>query len=247
MNGAWRAVRAIGFIAGAGVTALVASTLTWITHPLDTGDRMFASILRWLSRAWLGLAGAEVVIESDVPLAELFSRPVLLAGNHQSALDIPLLGQATGGRIRFFAKRSLFHIPIFGWAMGLKGFAPVDRASARRTRPSLDAAVERMRAGVATFVVFPEGTRSVDGTMGPYRHGTFSLARRAGIPVVPFALDGTGRVLPKGAWGTQPGKVRLRLGPPIEAAASADLSVDDLMVRARTFTEVALAELRRTN
>jgi 1-acyl-sn-glycerol-3-phosphate acyltransferase len=245
MNGVWQAGRTFGFIVGAGITALVASSLTWITHPLDTGDRMFAWILRWLSRSWLGMAGAEVEIVSDVPLDQLFSRPVLLAGNHQSTLDIPLLGQATAGRIRFFAKRSLFHIPIFGWAMGLKGFAPVDRRSARRTRPALDAAVARMRAGIATFVVFPEGTRSRDGAMLPYHHGTFSLARRAGIPVVPFALDGTGAVMPKGAWGTTPGRVRLRLGPPIEPATMDGLSVDDLMIRARTFTEEALAGLRR--
>ena len=130
-------------------------------------------------------------------------------------------------------------------SMSLKGFTPIDRASARRTRPSLDAAIERMRAGVATFVVFPEGTRSMNGAMGPYRHGTFSLARRAGIPVVPFALDGTGHVMPKGAWGTTPGRVRLRIGPPIEAATVAALSVDDLMVRARTYTEETLATLRR--
>src|SRR6185436_8661997 len=111
MQRVWQGIRTLGFIVVAGVTALVASTLTWITHPIDTGDRMFAWILRLLARSWLGMAGARVEIVSDVPLDQLFSRPVLLAGNHQSTLDIPLLAHAMRGRIRFFAKRSLFNIP----------------------------------------------------------------------------------------------------------------------------------------
>ena len=128
--------------------------------------------------------------------------------------------------------------------MWLKGFAPVDRANARRTRPALDDAMERLRQGVNSFVVFPEGTRSVTGDLLPYRRGSFSLARRAGVPVVPFAVDGTGRVMPKGSWGTTRGTVRLRLGPPIETGEAGDLSVDDLMNRARDFTVTALAELQ---
>lgn len=238
-------VRALWFMAASGTATLYIAILCMVMAPFDRRDRWFARQMRWLSSVWLRTAGAEIIIESAVPLEELFGRPVFLAGNHQSTLDIPLMALVAGGKIRFFAKSSLFHVPFMGWAMTVKGFTPVYRESARKTKPALDRAVARLRDREASFVIFPEGTRSKTGELLPYRRGAFSLARRAGVPVVPFALEGTGRVMPKGAWGPTPGRVRVVLGAPIETKDLPEHAADLLLEQARTFTDRALADLRR--
>ncbi len=238
-------VRAFWFTACSGAATLFIAILCMVTAPFERRDRFFAKQMRWLSSVWLRTAGAEITIESAVPLAELFSRPVFLAGNHQSTLDIPLMALVAGGKIRFFAKSSLFHVPFMGWAMSVKGFTPVFRESARKTKPALDRAVRRLREREASFVIFPEGTRSTTGELLPYRRGAFSLARKAEVPVVPFALDGTGVVMPKGAWAPRGGRVRVVLGPPIETKGLPEHAADLLLEQARAFTARALGNLRR--
>lgn len=237
-------LRSVVFICGVGTVTLLCSVLTMLTHFVDPGDRMFAAILRFLSWSWVRLAGVDLRVESAVPLDELFARPVFLAGNHQSSLDIPILGGIARGQIRYFAKRELFWVPVMGWAMTLKGFTPIHRGNPHKTRPALDRALARLMRGPASFVVFPEGTRSRDGSVLPYRRGAFNLAKKAGIRVVPFAIEGTGRSMPKGAWSAKPGIVVVRLGPPIETADLPDRALDDLMLRARKFTEEALSDMR---
>lgn len=238
-------LRALWFMAASGAATLCIAILCMVTALFDPRDRFFARQMWWLSSVWLRTAGAKITIESAVPLSELFSRPVFLAGNHQSTLDIPLMALVAGGKIRFFAKSSLFHVPFMGWAMRVKGFTPVYRESARKTKPALDRAVARLRDREASFVIFPEGTRSATGELLPYRRGAFSLARRAGVPVVPFALEGTGRVMPKGAWGPVPGRVRVVLGYPIETKDLPEHAADLLLDQARAFTDRALEDLRR--
>ncbi len=237
-------VRAVWFMACSGAATLYIAILCMVMAPFDRRDRWFARQMRWLSSVWLKTAGAEITIESVVPLAELFSRPVFLAGNHQSTLDIPLMALVAGGKIRFFAKSSLFHVPFMGWAMSVKGFTPVYRESARKTKPALDRAVARLREREASFVIFPEGTRSRTRELLAYRRGAFSLARRAEVPVVPFALDGTGDVMPPGAWAPRGGRVRVVLGAPIETKDLPEHAADQLLEQARAFTAAALADLR---
>ena len=160
-------------------------------------------------------------------------------------MDIPILILASHGRIRFLAKKSLFWVPIVGWIMKLTGFTAIDRKSARKTRPALEAALLKITRGRNHWVIFPEGTRSTTPELLPYHRGTFNFARQAGVPIVPFALDGGGALMPKGAWSPSAGTMTLVIGEPILVEDVARLSPDELLVRARTFTESALARLRR--
>jgi 1-acyl-sn-glycerol-3-phosphate acyltransferase len=134
--------------------------------------------------------------------------------NHQSMFDIPALIAAIPNQTRFLAKRELFKIPIFGWALWIGGFVPVERGDRSRSRVTLDAASDRLRRHLS-LLIFPEETRSRDGRLLPFKSGGFLLAAKAGVPVVPAGVHGTMRVQPKGRYTMTPGEVTVRFGAPV--------------------------------
>jgi 1-acyl-sn-glycerol-3-phosphate acyltransferase len=138
--------------------------------------------------------------------------------NHQSMFDIPALFVTVPGQIRMLAKRSLFRIPIFGWAMAAGGFIPVDRGDRSTAKRSFGAAVTRLRQGTS-ILMFPEGTRSQTDELLPFERGGFLLALKSGLPIVPVGIRGTRAIQPKGNWAIRPGAVTVRFGAPIDPAA----------------------------
>jgi len=141
-------------------------------------------------------------------------RPYIFAANHQSQFDIFVLQGFLGFDFRWLAKLELFRVPVFGKAMELAGYIPVDRAHSRKAIQSLDEAARRIAAG-ASVVIFPEGTRSPDGRLGHFKPGAMVLAIKAGVPVVPVGIVGTHQVLPKGKLLARPGRVEIRVGEAI--------------------------------
>lgn len=171
---------------------------------------------RFLGRAIVRLSGVRVRTVGTGLLEH--GRPYIFAANHQSQFDIFTLQGYLGFDFRWLAKLELFRIPVFGKAMELAGYIPVDRAHGRRALRSLDEAARRIADG-ASVVIFPEGTRSQDGRLGHFKPGAMVLAIKAGVPVVPVAIVGTGRVLPKGRLLVRPGSVEIRVGAPIATNA----------------------------
>jgi len=145
-------------------------------------------------------------------------RPYIVASNHQSQVDIPILFANLPMSIRFLAKRSLFYIPVFGWSLWLARFVPVDRASSRKARKSIDAAAEKVRRG-PSLAVFPEGTRSPDGKLQAFKSGAFVMAIKSGVPILPIAIRGSYNIVPKHRLGVKPGTVEMIVGTPIETAS----------------------------
>ncbi len=177
----------------------------------------------WFGRhAWgpggLWLSGARTVLE---PMPALPDGPLIFASNHESALDIWVLFKLLPRPFRFVAKAELFRIPIFGWYLRIGGHIPVDRGHHASAVQSLRRAGEAVRAGTS-LVVFPEGTRSKDGRILPFKKGPFVVAMEAGVPVVPVAISGSGRVTPKSAIAVVPGTIRVALGEPVDPRAFAD-------------------------
>ncbi len=138
----------------------------------------------------------------------------VFAANHQSQFDIPVLAVALPYQIRWLAKKSLFQIPFFGWALRAIGYIPVDRENPRKGYASLLAAAEKIKGGFSV-VIFPEGTRSPTGQLLPFKTGGFVLAIKSGKPVVAVAICGTKEIMPKGKLYVRPGRVRVRIFPPI--------------------------------
>lgn len=141
--------------------------------------------------------------------------PVLLAANHLSVLDPPVVGAAVQRPLQFMAKAELFRVPLLGPLIRRLNAYPVEREGA--DAGALRHALLLLREGKA-LLVFPEGTRGTQGTLGPGRAGAGLLAARSEAPVVPVYIRGTGVVLPKGAGRPRRAPIALTFGPPIRFA-----------------------------
>ena len=159
-------------------------------------------------------SGVEVRVDGLEQLDR--SKPYIFAANHQSQFDIFVLAGFLDVDFRWLAKKELFRLPFFGWAMLLAGSIPVDRSHGRQAMKSLDRAARRIADG-ASVIIFPEGTRSPDGRLQPFKAGGMQLAIKSGVELVPMAITGTHEVLPKGKFFSRPGKVVIRLGTPVDS------------------------------
>jgi 1-acyl-sn-glycerol-3-phosphate acyltransferase len=175
------------------------------------------------------------------PLPDLdWTRPYLFAMNHQSTLDIPAAVAALPVSIRFVSKQSLSRVPFIGWYMRRTGMIFVDRSNRARAVESLRQAGAQIRAG-AHILIFPEGTRSHDGKILPFKKGPFALALAAKVPIVPVAIEASGQVLPADAWTMYPGTIRVKVGQPIPTEGRSE---DDREALAREVRE-AIVRLHR--
>lgn len=164
------------------------------------------------SRPIFWMAGARLQVD---PLPDVdWKRPHIYAMNHQSTFDIPAAFTVLPANLRFVAKHSLLYVPFIGWYMWITGMIFVDRSSRTRAVASLRRAGERIRNG-ASILVFPEGTRSRDRKILPFKKGPFALALEARVPIVPVAIEASGLVLPANAWTFRPGTIRVKVGQPI--------------------------------
>ena len=173
----------------------------------------------WVARVFWGpsclrVAGARLVVHRLAPVPD---GPVIFAANHESALDIFAVVAAAPRTVRFLAKRELFRIPVFGRYLALGGHVEVDRRDHQRAVASLSAAAERVRGGLS-LMVFPEGTRSLDRRVHPFKKGPFVIACQAGVPVVPVAVSGSGAVTPKKTIEVHPGPIHVSIGAAVHPA-----------------------------
>lgn len=172
--------------------------------------------LHRMARLWgklnLAVAGIEVRIRG---LQRLSSPPYVFMCNHQSALDIHALLAELPLSFKWIAKRQLFSIPIFGWAIKKAGYISIDRENAREALKAIEKAAMRIREGM-NIIIFPEGTRSADGSLLPFKKGGFTLAFRAAVPVVPIGIYGSSALQPKGSFvPLKKGVIYIEIGEPI--------------------------------
>ncbi|MGQ9654413.1 MAG: lysophospholipid acyltransferase family protein [Thermodesulfobacteriota bacterium] len=162
---------------------------------------------------WILLSGGIRVCVKGIENI-LQGRPQVFFCNHSSYFDICCLLAYLPVQYRWVAKEELFHIPLFGAAMRLGGYIPIDRSNARKAHRSMLAAVERIKAGTS-IVIFPEGTRSKGRYLQAFKSGGAVLALKARVPVVPLVILGTEKVLPRGTLRVGRGAVEIRIGEPI--------------------------------
>ena len=203
MFGILRSLAILTLTAGCSLATLVAAVVFRGSAP--------ERVMGWWGRAFVRLGGFRVRVEG---MEELPPGGAVLVANHQSVVDIPLLLSAFRRPVKFLAKRELGEIPLFGKAMAAAGNLFVDREDPRDSVIMLRDAGARVRGGTL-LVVFPEGTRSTDGSIGEFKPGAFYLAQRSGAPVVPVYLDGGNRALPKGTFRFRPADLLVRVLPPL--------------------------------
>src|ERR1700723_3311493 len=165
----------------------------------------------------------------------------IFASNHASNLDPVALTPNIPRRISLLGKKEVFKIPVLSKAIRMAKIVPVDRGDSEAAAESVDLAIKYLKEGLS-FCVYPEGTRSRDGRLLPFKKGTFLMAIRAAAWVVPVSLAGTQRLMRKGDWTIHPGEVVVRYGPPILAAEYAEDQRDELRRRAQEMVAAGLPE-----
>lgn len=166
----------------------------------------------WAAATGYRLAGIRVRTEGR---EQLDGRAYLFMSNHVSNLDPPIITRTLNRRISIIAKQELFRIPLFGRAMRKADFVAVDRGSRKSALEGIRAAAHVLQSGMA-MLVFPEGTRSRDGRLLPFKKGPFHLAMEAGVLVAPITIVGSHEAWPKGKMALQKGEVVVRFHPPID-------------------------------
>lgn len=207
----------LAWVVGTVALGVAAILVSWVP---PRGTAVFL-VARWWARLILAASFIRLDVRREAAPEE-YGASVFMA-NHRSMYDIPVLLATLPGQARFMAKKSLFKIPIFGWAIALGGFIPVDREDRRTARKTFAAAVDRLRHDVSV-VVFPEETRSAGPSLLRFRPGGFLLALRSGLPIVPVGVRGTSEVRPKGSLWISPRRIEVRYGSPLPTAG---LSVHD--------------------
>ena len=201
------------------------------------GDEKAHAVAIFWGTNSLRLAAVRIKVEGqeNIPTG---SAAIYMA-NHSSNFDILSLYAALPVQFRWLAKKELFEIPIFGASLRRSGYIPVERTDTRKSLVALKAAAQRVKAGTSV-IVFPEGTRSPDGNLLPFKGGGFILAVQSGVPVVPVVIVGTRDINPKGSLTVRASEVLIRILPPIETAGLKSSDRDQLADQVRQAIESSL-------
>jgi len=188
----------------AGAPALLYSAISGETDTLYRLGRFCAGVVLRLAGVRLDVRGAEKIPSG---------RAVVFMPNHQSNVDGPAIFVCLPP-VLIMAKREFFGVPVLGWAMRLRGFIPVDRKNRERAIQAVDEAAAALRGG-HSFLIFPEGTRSPDGRLQPFKKGGFIMALKAEAPIVPISISGGRRIMRKGERAIHPGRIFITFHDPV--------------------------------
>lgn len=212
------------------VTVVIASTVIMCSFFSRTGNgphllaRFWANSILWVSRVKITVSGAEKLDPN---------RSYIYMPNHQSNADIPLLLGRLPVQFRWLAKAELFKIPVFGRAMRGVGYISIDRSNRKSAFESLERAARTIRNGTS-LLIFPEGTRSRDGHILPFKKGGFVLSVDSGVPIVPIIIRGTRDIIPKGHFMIRPAPVTMQILDPVETAGYTRKTKDALLEQIRS-------------
>ncbi len=198
------------------------------------GQRLKARLFLYVSKAYAAIVLSAFRIQVVVSgLGNIDpARPYVFMSNHLSHVDAPALALVLPQPLRWVFKKELARIPVFGWVLLACGQIMVDRTDPERSRESLDRALAGL-SGNSSVMIYPEGTRSRDGALQPFKKGGFWMALQAGLPIVPVRVSGTREIVPAGTLVVTPGTARIAICPPVETRGRTPDDIPDLMVRVR--------------
>ena len=195
------------------IATLVLGVFTLIAYPFDRRGKVGHRYARLWGKIALLANRVRVEIEGMEHLNG--KGPYIFMSNHQGSYDIFALLGHLPFQFKWLAKKELFSIPFFGWTMAAAGYISIDRGGTRETVEAMNEAAQKIRDGMSV-VIFPEGSRSPDGSIQPFKKGGFTLAIKSKVPIVPVAIVGSREIMPKGRFIVAPGKITIRIGPTIE-------------------------------
>jgi len=233
----WHWWRTVFFLIPAiSVYTIVFGTISLLSSVFDASGNLGHKCARAWSWFILKTTGVRVRVEGLERLDP--SRSYVFAANHQSFYDIPIVFASLPFQLRIISKESVGRVPFLGWHLRRTGHVLVDRSKAGAGTVKKMA---RLVAAGHSLVVFPEGTRSLDGSVAKFKGGSFMIAVQAGLPIVPLSLAGSRHVMFKGQLMAQPAEVTLTVHPPVETSAVAKDGARDLADAVRAVVASAAA------
>jgi 1-acyl-sn-glycerol-3-phosphate acyltransferase len=212
--------------------AMLVALLFPVTGHLYVLGRICVRLGMALSGIRYRVAGSE-----QLPL----ERAAVYCANHQSNIDPPILFAALHPRMHILYKSEINAIPLLGRVLRFGGFIPVDRRNKEAAMRSIEAGAASLREG-NSFLIFPEGTRSQTAEMLPFKKGGFLMAIKAGVPIVPVAVQGGRDAMRRGGKLVRPALVSIRVGAPIDTAGPGAQRRDALIATVRDRITALLAE-----
>lgn len=195
------------------LSTLFFGMISLIASPFDRSGEFMMKTARVWARSLLAIAGVRVKVEGLENLTPGAS--YVFASNHLSYMDTPVILTHIPADFRFMAKDGLFKIPLLGTHLGQAGHIPVPREDPRAAVKTMTVAANSIRTRNISLLIFPEGGRSHDGVLHPFKDGAAYIAIKAGVPVVPLAISGTREILAMHSATFHRGHVTLRIGDPI--------------------------------
>ena len=225
-----------GFIA---IHTIIFCIWSYIIALFDKEGRLIhLYVARPWARSILWVCGIKVRTEGRENLDA--RHPRIYMTNHQSYFDIFALLAFLPVNFKFILKQELMKIPFLGFAMRRARYIGIEREDPRKAVQSIIKAAERIKSG-ASVVIFPEGTRSIDGKLQPFKKGGFNLALRSGCDIVPVTISDSYRIVPKGSLKINKGSFGIHIGKPIPAKGYDKRNVTELMELVR---DAMLSQMR---
>jgi 1-acyl-sn-glycerol-3-phosphate acyltransferase len=221
-----------------GLSVVVMGTISLISSLFDaTGRLQHRVAVRW-ARMVLAICGVRVAVVGAENLDP--RQHYVFCSNHFSLIDTPLMFGCMPREFRILARHGLWKIPFLGWHLNRAGHLPVHRENPRVAARNIQQAADKIREGFSVLI-FPEGGRTREDRMRPFKPGAGYIAIRAQAPVVPMAIVGTRNILPPNSLELRPGRAELRVGKPLATGGLEQRDAKDLMVKLRE----AILELGR--
>ena len=217
------------------IATLILGVFAFVTYPFDRSGRTG----HYYARLWGKIALLANRVKVKVEGMEHLNGkgPYIFMSNHQGYYDIFTLLGRLPYQFKWLAKKELFSVPILGWTMAAVGYISIDRGGTRETVEAMNEAAQKIRDGMSV-VIFPEGSRSPDGSIQPFKKGGFTLAIKSKVPIVPMAISGSGGIIPKNKLTVTTGEIRMLIGTPIETQHYSLKDRESLMRKVReTITE----------
>ncbi len=220
----WLVLRSIYIWVTVLTVMIILSTISILCSIFDRTGTVYLFLARLWCRLWLFFSGVKLNVigkEHVQPHATY-----VVVSNHASYFDIPtlLLGLPIK-QVRIVAKASLGKIPFFGWSMAMGDFILIQRGAHRNVLESLAQAIDKLKQG-KSVVIFADGTRSLDGSIQPFKRGAFVVAEKAGVPILPVTILGSHKIMHRNTALISPGEITLVIDKPIAVQGK---SADELL------------------
>jgi len=197
------------------IHTIICSALALIFSLIDRSHKAYFILTKVFSAPVLAISGIRVNVTGKENVKP--GTPYVFVSNHRSLFDIPVLQRYVPNDFSFVFKKEIARVPLFGWQMQTGPHIIVDRQNPAKAMKSIEKAKKMLVKRKISVLLFPEGTRSRNGEMLPFKRGAFHLATQVGFPIIPVTISGTEKLFQKNPLRINSGVVHLHFDKPVPA------------------------------